>query len=62
MKKSELCLKFMEIAAHLVRTEVEQNKFIHESGSYDEQEASVKKLFDSHLEFVEKKFFQLMNK
>jgi hypothetical protein len=63
MNKSEFYLKIMEIAARLVRAEIEQNKFIHDAGSSDkEEDANVKRLFDYHVEVVENKFFQLMGK
>jgi hypothetical protein len=63
MNKSEFYLKIMEIAAQLVRTEIEQNKFIHDAGSSNQEEdTNVKRLFDYYTETVEKKFFQLMGK
>jgi hypothetical protein len=62
MNKSEFYLKIMEIAAQLVRAEIEQNKFIHDASSNSQVDANVKRLFDYYTETVEKKFFQLMGK
>ncbi len=62
MNKSDFYLKIMEIATNLVRADIEHNKFIHEATSYEDEQITVKKLFDMYVQEVEKKFFQLMNK
>jgi len=62
MNKSDFYLKIMEIATNLVSADIEHNKFIHEATSYEDEQITVKKLFDMYVEEVEKKFFQLMNK
>jgi hypothetical protein len=62
MNKSEFYLKIMEIATNLVRADIEHNKFIHEATSYEDEQITIKKLFDMYVQEVEKKFFQLMNK
>ncbi len=62
MNKSDFYLKIMEIATNLVRADIEHNKFIHEATSYEDEQITIKKLFDMYVEEVEKKFFQLMNK
>ncbi|OQW89666.1 MAG: hypothetical protein BWK78_07375 [Thiotrichaceae bacterium IS1] len=62
MNKSDFYLKIMEIATNLVRADIEHNKFIHEATSYEDEQITIKKLFDMYVQEVEKKFFQLMNK
>ena len=43
----------MEIATNLVRADIEHNKFIHEATSYEDEQITVKKLFDMFLGIVD---------